>query len=184
MRGAGRIAKAIKKPEPDDEHKGVEPDRAAMELLEPLLSRRTGVTRLVDRRRERVSAVEHAQDAGEDHHGLHADHRSSELLITERPGHERRQSDRARDRTPEIVSGKKGTNELAARLLAEHTENDRRHREREEQDAADPGRQRDDIDRVKHAQQKPRRHRLTHVRISRGPWRSAPSSPFSSPDIR
>ena len=98
-------------------HEGVEPDCAAMQLLEPIVAGRTAITCLIDRRRERVSPIQHAQDAGDDRHGLHPDHRPSVFLVAERPGDERRQRDRSRDRTPEVIPGKERADELAAGLL-------------------------------------------------------------------
>src|SRR5208283_1290102 len=192
----GSWSRPVRKPDQksnaNHQHKGIEAHRPPVELLESFLALGTGIPRGVDRGGERVAPIEHDQRAGQDHHRLNRDGSPAVFRIAERHGHEGRQGDRPRDRSPGIIGRKEGAYELAPVLGTEHREDDWHHSEREEQNASHPGRQGNHIDRVKDSKQQSRRHQSPSSNDQssapgrpgspgRGAHRAAPSAPSNQP---
>ena len=105
--GTGR--KADQERKSDHQNQSVEPDRSAMELLEAAMAGRAGVTRAVDRGRERVAGVQHDQNAANDCQGLDPDHRGPRYIRDNKAGTATIDGNAIAPEIapPEIISGEK-----------------------------------------------------------------------------
>ena len=125
VRGAGRLAWAIRRPRPAARTSALSSTDSPVESLEPVLALLPASRAALMAGVRRVRRVQHDQDAGEDDQRLDGDGRPPVFRIAKRDGHESRQGDRPGDRPPHVVAGKQGPHESARVLGTEHLENDR-----------------------------------------------------------
>ena len=160
VRGAGRHANGDQQPDAADHDGAVQQTDRRCSRAKRSCDDGPVVAGPVDLGDQRVAAVEHDQDAAQEHAGLDAHHDPPVLGEAERPGDKRRQGDRPADRAPEVIPGEQGANEPAARLRAQHPEDDRRDDEGEEDDASHHRGHRQHVDRVEQAEEMARGHGL------------------------